>query len=47
MLFDKKARSGVNANEQLAEELHKPSIKKNSREEKCVGDLKTIFRQWN
>ena len=28
MFFDKKTGSGVNVNEQLAEELHKPVIKK-------------------
>ena len=27
-IFDKKTRSGVSVNEQLAEELHKPVIKK-------------------
>ena len=29
--FDKKTRSGVNANEQLAEELHKPVTKRFKR----------------
>ena len=30
-IFDKKTRSGVNVNEQLAEQLHKPVIKKIKR----------------
>ena len=42
--FDKKTRSGVSVNEQLAEESHKPVIK-NLKEEKSVRDLKTIFGQ--
>ena len=43
--FDKKTGSGVSVNEQLAEELHKPVIKKKSKEEKSMRDLKTIFGQ--
>ena len=47
--FDKKTRSGVNVNEELAEEIHKPVIK-NSRE--SMQDLKITFGQqielrWN
>ena len=42
--FDKKSGSGISVNEQLAEELHKPVIK-NSKEEKSMQDLKTIFGQ--
>ena len=50
--FDKKTRLGpiatskvaVSINEQLAEELHKPIIKKNSKE-KSMRDLKTILGQ--
>ena len=50
MFFDKKTRSGaivtstseINVNEQLAEELHKPVIKKFKRK-KTMRDLKTIF----
>ena len=42
--FDKKAGSGVSVNEQIDEELHKPVIK-NSKEEKSMQDLKTIFNQ--
>ena len=51
--FDKKTKgSGILANksdiesipqnEQLAEELHKPNIKK-FKKEKCIQHLKTIF----
>ena len=43
--FDKKTRLGVSVNEQLAEELHKGVIKKNSKEEKSMLDLKTILKQ--
>ena len=42
--FDKKAGSGISVNEQLAEKLHKPVIK-NSKEEKSMRDLKTMFGQ--
>ena len=46
ILFDKKTTgSGIKSmpqNEQLAEELHKPSFKK----EKCIQHLKTIFRRY-
>ena len=42
--FDKKKGSGVSVNEQLAEELHIPVII-NSKEEKSMRDLKTIFEQ--
>ena len=47
--FDKKRESGVSVNEQLAEELRKPNIKK-SETRKSVQDLKTIFGcrfSWN
>ena len=44
MFFDKKAGSGINVNEQLAKELHKPVIKK-IKEKKYTRDLKTIFGQ--
>ena len=40
--FDKKTRSQENVNEQLAEELHKPVIKKFKRK-KSMQDLTTIF----
>ena len=40
--FDKKTGPGINGNEQLAEELHKPVIKK-FKKEKYLQDLKTIF----
>ena len=40
--FDKKTRSQENVNEQLAEELHKPVIKKFKRR-KSMRDLTTIF----
>ena len=40
--FDKKTRSQENVNEQLAEELHKPVIKKFKRK-KSMRDLTTIF----
>ena len=40
--FDKKTRSQENVNEQLAEELHKPVIKKLKRR-KSMRDLTTIF----
>ena len=43
--FDKKTGSGVSVNEQLAKELHEPVIKKNSKEEKSMRDLKAIFGQ--
>ena len=42
--FDKRTGLGVSVNEQLAEELHKP-VKQNSKEEKSMRDLKTIFGQ--
>ena len=42
--FDKKTGPRISANEQLAEELHKPVIK-NQKEEKCTRYLKTIFGQ--
>ena len=42
--FDKKTGSGISVNEQLAEELHKPELK-NSRDEKSMRDLRTIFGQ--
>ena len=46
-LFDKKpAGSGVNMhanNEKLAEELHKPNIKKKLKKEQFILDSKTIF----
>ena len=40
--FDKEAGSGISVNEQLAEELHKPVIKKFKRK-KSMRDLTTIF----
>ena len=40
--FDKKTRSQENVNEQLAEELHKPVIKKFKRK-KSMRDLTTMF----
>ena len=40
--FDKKTRSQENVNEQLADELHKPVIKKFKRK-KSMRDLTTIF----
>ena len=43
--FDQKTGSGVSVNGQLTEELHKPVIKKNSKGEKSLRDLKTIFGQ--
>ena len=39
MFFDKKAGSGINANEELAEELHK-AVTKNSKRRKVYGGLK-------
>ena len=41
--FDKKTGSGVSVNEQLAEELHKPVIKKFKRRKLNMRFLKTIF----
>ena len=41
-LFDKKTGFDVSVNEELAEEWHKRIIK-SSKEEKSMGDLKTIF----
>ena len=40
--FDKKTRSQENVNEQLAEELYKPVIKKFKRK-KSMRDLTTMF----
>ena len=40
--FDKKTGSGVSVNEHLAEELHKPAIKKFKRR-RSMQDLRTIF----
>ena len=42
--FDKKTGSEISVNEQLAEEWHKPAIT-NSKEQKSMRDLKTIFEQ--
>ena len=42
--FDKKTGYGVSVDEQLSEELHK-LLTKNSKEEKSMRDLKTIFGQ--
>ena len=42
-IFDNKAGSGISVNEQLAEKLHKPVIRKLKK--KYMGDLKTIFAQ--
>ena len=39
--FDQKTDSGINVNEQLAEELYKTVIK-NSKEVKYMRDLNTI-----
>ena len=49
--FDKKTDAGVDLNEQLAEILHKPAIKKFKRR-KSMLDLQTTFGQliwqkWN
>ena len=41
---DKKAGSGVNINEVLSQELHKPWNKK-FRKEKCIQGLKIIIGQ--
>ena len=41
--FDKKTGSGVSVNEQLAEELHKPVIKKFKRRKLNVRFLRTTF----
>ena len=41
-IFDKKTGSGANVNKQLAEDLHKPIIKKSKRK-KYVQDLKIIL----
>ena len=40
--FDKKTGSGISVNEQLAEELHKPVIKIQTKK-KSMRDVKTIF----
>ena len=42
--FDKKTGSGISVNEPLAQELHKPVIKK-FKKEKHRQDLKTLFGQ--
>ena len=47
-VFDKKSKGGgVNipllSNEELAEELHKPIIRKLRKKEQFIQDLKTIF----
>ena len=42
--FDKKTALGINVNEQIAEELHKPVIKK-FKKEKSMQDLNIIFGQ--
>ena len=42
--FDKKTGSGIGLNEQLAEELHKPVIKKFKRR-KVYASFKEIFGQ--
>ena len=42
--FDEKTGSEVSANGELVENLHKPIIK-NSKEEKHMQDLKSIFGQ--
>ena len=36
---------GISVNEQLAKELHKSVINKNSKEKKSARDLKTIFEK--
>ena len=43
-VFDKKTGSGASVNEEVAQKLHKPVIKK-LKERKCIQDLKTIFGQ--
>ena len=48
--FDKNTGSWISVNEQLAEELHKKVIQKNSKEETYMRDLKITFRRrfsWN
>ena len=41
-VFDKKKGSGISVNEQLAQEIHKPVIKK-YQGKKSMWELKTIF----
>ena len=43
ILNDRKTGSGNSVNEQLAEELHKPVVIKNSKEWNSMWDLNTIF----
>ena len=43
--YDRKTGSGISVNEQLAEELHKPVVIKNSKEGNSMWDLNTIFGQ--
>ena len=43
--FDKKTGLGASVNKELPQELHKPVIKKNSKEEEFMRDLKIIFEQ--
>lgn len=48
--FDKNTGSRISVNKQLAEELHKKVIQKNSKEETYMRDLKITFRSrfsWN
>ena len=42
--FDKKSETEISVNEQLGKKLHKP-VTKNSKEDKSMRDLKTIFGQ--
>ena len=41
--FDKKAGSAISVNEKLANELHKPVIKKLKKKKESMQDLKIIF----
>ena len=43
--FDKKTGLGASVNKELPQELYKPVIKKNSKEEEFMRDLKIIFEQ--
>ena len=43
--YDRKTGSGISVNEQLAEELHKPVVIKNSKEGNSMWDLNTLFGQ--
>ena len=43
--YDRKTGSGISVNEQLAEELHKPVVIKNSKEGNSMWDSNTLFGQ--